>query len=303
MKTLSVIIPIIVAIFLFGGLFTTTHAIPYIPLEQGVIKSGGLGTGSPVAGLVNDIVKFILSSITILAVVMLVVGGVQYMTSDVVSSKEAAKRHIGGAIYGLLIAVSIFLILSLVNPQLLNVGLKELGGLKPKLSAPGAQVGPTPGVHPGQLPVPSGSISHDNALATLAASGIDVTSSSGAGGVSATCSGAGCTSLHGIRTAVIVETVSMAESCNCGGFTVTGGTEHGVHAAGPNGHEGGYKIDISFGNSRFNSWIEDPQNSTRIGTRSDGSTLYRYGSNTIVARESDHYDVCVQDTSNNCGAP
>lgn len=138
-----VILVLGILVLLCAPLVLFAQSITYTPLEQGVIRTRGIGVGMPAVSLVNDIVKFVLSIITILAVVMLVIGGVQYMMSNVVSSKEEAKRHIWGAVYGLLIAMSIWLILALINPQLLNVGVKTLQLLKPKLSAPGAtQVGP-----------------------------------------------------------------------------------------------------------------------------------------------------------------
>ncbi|MFA5933995.1 MAG: hypothetical protein WC795_02120 [Candidatus Paceibacterota bacterium] len=58
-----------------------------------------------------------------LAVVMLVLGAMQYSTSEIVSSKEDGKNKMWNAIWGLLLAVGSYLILSTINPDLLKFNL------------------------------------------------------------------------------------------------------------------------------------------------------------------------------------
>ena len=58
--------------------------------------------------------------------VMIVIGGIEYMTSELVSSKKAGIERITNAILGLLIALTAFLILNTINPNLLNVCLDQL---------------------------------------------------------------------------------------------------------------------------------------------------------------------------------
>jgi hypothetical protein len=62
----------------------------------------------------------------ILAVVMLVVGGFQYMTSEAFNTKEQAKTRIWGAIGGLLLILASWLILNVVNPELLKFDFGNL---------------------------------------------------------------------------------------------------------------------------------------------------------------------------------
>ena len=62
----------------------------------------------------------------VLAMVMIVIGGIEYMTSELVSSKKAGIERITNAILGLLIALTAFLILNTINPNLLNVCLDQL---------------------------------------------------------------------------------------------------------------------------------------------------------------------------------
>ncbi len=70
------------------------------------------------------IIKLVLGIAAVLAMIMITVGGIEYLTSELVASKEAGKGTITNAILGLVIALGAFLILNTVNPDLLNVCLK-----------------------------------------------------------------------------------------------------------------------------------------------------------------------------------
>ena len=62
----------------------------------------------------------------ILAVVVITYAGIEYMVSEAVSSKEAAKKRIWSALSGLLLAFLSYLILYTLNPDLvtnLNLGI------------------------------------------------------------------------------------------------------------------------------------------------------------------------------------
>lgn len=54
----------------------------------------------------------------LLAVVKIIYAGVQYMLTDVITSKEKAKKDIWGAILGLVIVLAAVFILEQINPQL-----------------------------------------------------------------------------------------------------------------------------------------------------------------------------------------
>jgi uncharacterized membrane protein len=59
-----------------------------------------------------------------ISVLILIMGGVQYVLSSVnEAAKKDAKERITNAIFGLLIALSGYLILNTINPDLLNLGL------------------------------------------------------------------------------------------------------------------------------------------------------------------------------------
>ncbi len=65
-------------------------------------------------------IKVLIGIAAVLAMIMIVAGGIQYMTSGLVSSKEAGKHRITNAIIGLLIALGAYIILFTINPNLLK---------------------------------------------------------------------------------------------------------------------------------------------------------------------------------------
>ncbi len=62
----------------------------------------------------------------VLAVIMIVVGGIEYMTSELVSSKEHGKGQMTQAVLGLILALGAWLILNQLNPNLLKLCLDKL---------------------------------------------------------------------------------------------------------------------------------------------------------------------------------
>lgn len=56
----------------------------------------------------------------VLSVIMIVIGGIEYMTSELISGKEEGKERIREALLGLLIALGSYALLNTINPDLLN---------------------------------------------------------------------------------------------------------------------------------------------------------------------------------------
>ncbi len=54
------------------------------------------------------------------AIVMLVIGGFQYMTQDAVGGQKEARSRIQGAIFGLILLLLSYLILFVINPDILK---------------------------------------------------------------------------------------------------------------------------------------------------------------------------------------
>ncbi|MBP6855274.1 MAG: D-alanyl-D-alanine carboxypeptidase family protein [Candidatus Pacebacteria bacterium] len=71
----------------------------------------------------NIIIKFAIGFAGALAVIMMVLGGIQYMSTDALSGKSEGRERITYALGGLLLALASYLILNTINPNLVNLHL------------------------------------------------------------------------------------------------------------------------------------------------------------------------------------
>ncbi|NCN12029.1 hypothetical protein GW937_01775 [Candidatus Kaiserbacteria bacterium] len=83
----------------------------------------GVNPASDFDGYINSLYVLSISIAALLAVIKIVIAGVKWMLTDVVTSKSDAKKDIQGALIGLLIVLSAVLILTIINPNLVNVNL------------------------------------------------------------------------------------------------------------------------------------------------------------------------------------
>ena len=80
--------------------------------------------GDSLGGLLNQIFYAGLAIAVILAIVMIIRGGIEYMTVDSMYSKDSGKKRVQAAMGGLLLAFSAILILNTINPELTTLDLK-----------------------------------------------------------------------------------------------------------------------------------------------------------------------------------
>ncbi|MCD5381621.1 MAG: pilin [Candidatus Pacebacteria bacterium] len=73
---------------------------------------------------INSIYALSIGLAALLAVIKIIIAGVKWMLTDVVTSKEEAKEDIKGALIGLLIILSAVLLISVINKDILDVDLK-----------------------------------------------------------------------------------------------------------------------------------------------------------------------------------
>lgn len=108
-----------------SGQNTNTDYKPLAPLPglDDVYDTTG---NCPLGKYLKIMIGLVIGIATVLAMVMIVLGGMEYMTSELISSKEAGKEKIKNAIIGLLIALGAWLILNTINPTLLNVCLGDI---------------------------------------------------------------------------------------------------------------------------------------------------------------------------------
>ncbi|OHA91037.1 MAG: hypothetical protein A2832_01310 [Candidatus Zambryskibacteria bacterium RIFCSPHIGHO2_01_FULL_44_22b] len=88
----------------------------------GVTVAGSQAT-STFATYIPGIFNLIIGIAGVLAVVMIIYGGIQYMSTDAFQGKSDAKNTISNAIWGLILTISAWLILYTVNPNLVNFNL------------------------------------------------------------------------------------------------------------------------------------------------------------------------------------
>jgi len=108
-----------------GNHLTAQVGDTYVPLADGFYVTPGGKTNQ--GDIFEVIYKWMIGIAIAMAIVMIIYGGVMYMTIDSISGKSEGLSKVRGAIAGLLLAVSSYIILNTINPQILgNNGGTEL---------------------------------------------------------------------------------------------------------------------------------------------------------------------------------
>jgi hypothetical protein len=96
------------------------HGAEFIPLVE---LPGVIDPVSDMSTYINALYALSISIAALLAVIKIIIAGVKWMVTDVVTSKGEAKKDIQSALIGLLIVLAAVLILTVINPDLVNVNL------------------------------------------------------------------------------------------------------------------------------------------------------------------------------------
>ncbi len=75
----------------------------------------------PFVKYLNIVIKIFLGICAVLAMIMIIAGGLQYMTSELPSFKEDGKSKITNAVIGFIMALAAYAFLNTLNPKLLNM--------------------------------------------------------------------------------------------------------------------------------------------------------------------------------------
>ncbi len=94
-----------------------------IPFGDGNLPFSKIDSGTGLGEYLQTLFKILLGIIGVLAVVMIIVGGVQYMTTDAIGGKENGKETVTNALGGLILALGSWLILNTINPDLVSFKL------------------------------------------------------------------------------------------------------------------------------------------------------------------------------------
>lgn len=89
----------------------------YVPLTNGFPRDESEGG---IANFLKLLFNWGIAIAVTLSIFMIIAGGLQYMTTDAVFGKEQGKERIKGAVAGLILALSAWIILYTINPEILN---------------------------------------------------------------------------------------------------------------------------------------------------------------------------------------
>ncbi len=106
------------------GEYCMLAPIPFPGIINGKLGLTPDTTGSSgVSNFINGIIQFAIAFAGLLAVIMIIAGGIMYATTEAMSGKAGAKTMITNAIFGLLLALCSYLILKTISPSLVDVKL------------------------------------------------------------------------------------------------------------------------------------------------------------------------------------
>ena len=104
----------------------TAAICSYIPLETNPLidpSSPALTTDNPIADLLGNVFRFGIAAAVALALIMIIWGGIEYMTSDAWFNKQDGIQKIKDALIGLGIALISYTILFIINPCLVDFNI------------------------------------------------------------------------------------------------------------------------------------------------------------------------------------
>jgi len=235
------------------------------------------------AGYLPGLFRLILALATGAAVLRLMFAGIMYMSTDAFSGKEEAKGMIEETLWGLLLAISAWVILNTINPDLVNLRL-DVSPVTINFNNYDATT-PTSGTVGGRS-----TLTTPQVIALLKAGQVDV----------------GPYNFAGLRQSTIDEAIRLRAQCGCK-VVVTSGTG-GRHAEGVMSHATGHKIDVRSRNdgqpltdfilNRANGYVENPP-------RSNGDRIFTAPSGAIYVWETNkpnnappgwapHWDIVVR---------
>src|SRR3989344_3021283 len=123
MKTSVIRIMVFLAAFLSAPLayaedagFTALAPIPGLT-DKALVESSGF------ADFFNKLYIYLIGAAVILAIIMIVWGGLEYSTQDSISKKSDGKSKIYNALFGLVLVLSPVLVFTIINPQILSLNL------------------------------------------------------------------------------------------------------------------------------------------------------------------------------------
>ncbi|MBX4181406.1 pilin [Candidatus Parcubacteria bacterium] len=233
--------------------YTLLAPLPLNGLDKGKVDTANTKTFIP------GLIKLIIAVAGALAVIMIMYGGIQYISTAAFEGKANARKTIEDALWGLLLAISAWLILNTINPALVSLNLNPEVQQIPEGNGvpwdPG-EIGGGPGGI-GQIPMTPEEIAADKEVrGRLTKAGVQINAGPCLKG-----EGYGCTNLNGLGEAAIQGLATLKGDCKCT-VMVTGGTEPGPHKT----HGVGKPIVDIANDAGFRSWMASKKFLTVDGT-------------------------------------
>jgi len=116
----SAVSSVFVFLLNFGFAMAEFSYQPLSPLPDTLVSGKVTNLGTYITG----IYKIAIGSAIVLAVVMLIFAGLEWMTAGAVGKKEDAIKKINAALFGLLLTLGSWLFLNTINPAAVNFNLK-----------------------------------------------------------------------------------------------------------------------------------------------------------------------------------
>ncbi len=100
--------------------YTALAPIPGIS-DSATLSAGGSSSTTTVSTVLKGVFVFAIGFSAAAAVFMIVLGGIQYMSTDSITGKRTGKDRIQKALLGLAIVISSWVILNTINPKILSL--------------------------------------------------------------------------------------------------------------------------------------------------------------------------------------
>lgn len=271
----------------------------YTLLEPSVLSAGQTTDGKvDFATYIKSGFKTFLAVVVIIAIVMLTASGLQYITAGSGGGKGEAKNRALAAILGLLIALSAYLILRTINPDLVDLTLdvnNQTSDGGRDISAPtnppntGSGRGGVSEVGGGNYDQNLGALLNEQeARDKFKEAGIPINKNPCPEGVDYQAVAGGCTNLNGIPDSAVDGAINMRDDCSeylsgigRGGtcyMMINGGTEggHSAHGVGKS------VLDID-DTPELHSYIVNE--GEKVGSSSRGD-YYKLGNDQVLIEEN-----------------
>ncbi|MFZ3009096.1 MAG: hypothetical protein WA048_01550, partial [Minisyncoccia bacterium] len=113
---LSLIVFINVSPFLVSATTTTSTDVPYTTLSGPIPEVAPSGQVTSLGTFLPAVFKLGIGIASALSVIYIIVGGIQYLSTDAIDKKGDGKDKINNALFGLILAISAYTILNTINP-------------------------------------------------------------------------------------------------------------------------------------------------------------------------------------------